>query len=123
MKILIETIPHSAQRYPTVGDWYVDYLSDTLHIKVSRMEDRRHIYLIAIHELTEAFLCMHRGITSEQIDQWDLTLTAEGNFDPGDHPDAPYHQEHTFATAIERILASALEVRWNLYSDYVEALF
>ena len=33
MKIVIETIPHAQQRYPTCGDWYTD--DSGLHIKVS----------------------------------------------------------------------------------------
>jgi hypothetical protein len=33
MRIVIETIDHSKQRYPTVGDWQVK--PDGLHITVS----------------------------------------------------------------------------------------
>ena len=56
MKILIETIKHSEQRYPTVGDYWTD--SDgTLQVRVSEMGDDRYALLVAVHEVIEAFLC------------------------------------------------------------------
>jgi hypothetical protein len=36
LHIVIDTIQHSQQRYPTVGDWQVDKAGN-LHITVSRM--------------------------------------------------------------------------------------
>ncbi|MGI0133705.1 MAG: hypothetical protein ACREBW_01945 [Candidatus Micrarchaeaceae archaeon] len=118
MKILIATIPHSDQRYPTVGDWFVS--EDTLHIRVSGLPDIRHMQLIAVHELIEAILCMHREITQEQIDEWDFNWT--GSSEPGDSPLAPYYLEHTFATSIERLLAEALGCDWRLYSEAIDSL-
>jgi hypothetical protein len=37
LKIVVETIEHSKQRYPTVGDWQLR--PDGLHIYVSKMSD------------------------------------------------------------------------------------
>lgn len=119
MKILIESIPHSTQRYETVGDWY--YQPDgTLAIKVSEMVDERYIQLVAVHELIEALLCKHRWITPQQIDDWDMNFFGPG--EPGDCVNAPYHLEHTFATAAERLLAEALNVDWRKYNDEVNKL-
>jgi hypothetical protein len=39
LHIVIETIDHSQQRYPTVGDWQIDKAGN-LHITVSKMSDQ-----------------------------------------------------------------------------------
>jgi hypothetical protein len=127
MKIVIEVIPHAAQRYPTVGDWYWekplgrDLPGNVLHIKVSDTHDWRESLLIAIHELVEAAGCSEQGITQEAIDKWDFDYDGEG--EPGDHPKAPYHSQHTFATAVERQVAEMLRVNWADYSSHIEQLF
>jgi len=138
MKIVIETIPHQDQRYPTCGDWF--YGPDgTLHIKVTQLSDWRHEALIAVHELVEVLCCKHRGISQEQVDAFDMAyeakrdnklkdpeypeeakwiLTAE---EPGDHTDAPYRSEHCAATGVERMLAALMEVPWSLYENEILA--
>lgn len=35
--------------------------------------------------------------------------------DPGMLPDAPYHKEHILATAIEMLVAQALDIDWDEY--------
>jgi NAD(P)-dependent dehydrogenase (short-subunit alcohol dehydrogenase family) len=47
MRIGIETIEHSKQRYPTVGDWQGK--PDGLHVYVSKMSDQRYEFLIGMH--------------------------------------------------------------------------
>ena len=118
MKIIIETIPHEAHRYTTVGDWYYD--SDgVLHIKVSKLSDWRREMLIAIHELVEVLTCKNDGVTQEVVDKFDMEFEAnrkEGNEDePGDDPSAPYVNQHCLATGIERILAQQWGVNWKEY--------
>lgn len=127
IKVTIETIEHSQQRYPTVGDWWFD--SDGLHIKVSGLSDWRYEALVAVHELIEAILCKHHLVSQEAIDAFDKQYEldrAAGKHSPSDEPgddlDAPYRQEHCFATGIERMLAVELDVCWDLYSKMVESL-
>src|ERR1700722_11985457 len=80
-RVIITTNPHLRQRYNTVGDWTVQD-DGTILIRVSKMpwidephkktSGRRQEFLIAVHELTEAFLCTEGGITPEQIDDFDF---------------------------------------------------
>lgn len=124
MKIVIESIPHAAQRYPTVGDWVFD-ADGTLHITVSQMDDDAE-FLVGIHEAIEAHLCHKRGVKQEDVDAFDKAFEArreDGNEDePGDHPNAPYHREHFFATTVERLLAAELGVNWHNYDARINAL-
>src|ERR1700761_1579070 len=128
MKIVIETIPHAAHRYPTVGDWWRDP-DGTLRIRVSRFsahipaplgnpDNEYFAFLIALHELIEVTLCERRGITQEAVDAFDMATTAHDSpwaDDPGNCPEAPYHKEHVFAECIERLMARELGVNWQLY--------
>ena len=124
MKVIIETIEHRTQRYPTVGDWF--YQEDTLHIKVSKMSNWRYEALVAIHELVEVLACQHDGITQEVVDEFDINYekqrTAGDCSEPGDAIDAPYRKQHCLATGIERILAAEWGVNWAKYEDEVDGL-
>jgi hypothetical protein len=125
MKIVIETIPHDRQRYDTVGDWWVDP-DGTLQLRVSEMADLRYERLVALHELVEFVLCDDQGISEEVVSAFDKGFEAhrpDGNTDePGDDPGSPYHVQHGFATAVERMVAAALEVSWKEYDAAVMAL-
>lgn len=118
MKITIEFIEHLNQRYNTCGDWQFDK-DGNLNMKVSILLDMglTGSYLIAIHELVEALLCQHRGITTEMVDQFDLNYDATSDIEPGDHPACPCHKEHCTATGIERILAPEFDVEWLPYEN------
>ena len=118
MKITIETIPHTSQRYPTVGDYTLSP-EGTIEIKVSVCADWRYEALVAVHELVEALLCIERGIPFDAIDRWDMGVR---DADPGANPAAPYHLEHQAAETIERILANELGVSWAIYENYLESL-
>jgi len=125
MRIIITTIPHKDQRYPTVGDY--QYGSDgSLNITVSKMGDRRHEMLVAIHELCEAFLCEQNVVPVHEIDSFDIAFETgrkDGDLsEPGDSPDAPYRAEHSIATGIERILAGAGGIDWQTYEEAVNGL-
>jgi hypothetical protein len=118
MKILIETVPHSTQRYNTVGDWEV-MPGGTWHIKVSSLHNWKREVLIAVHELVEMALCRHAGITSTEVDAFDLACDEP---DPGLNPAAPYHKQHMVATAVETLLAGLMEVDWVAYEDQIAHL-
>jgi hypothetical protein len=76
-------------------------------ITVSRMPDERYEFLVGLHELIEAYLCKTRGISEASVTAFDTGVGA--NLDePGDDPRAPYHNEHVFATKVERMMAAEL---------------
>lgn len=128
MKITIETIPHKDQRYPTPGDWFFDKEGD-LTIRVSSLGDWRYEAIMAVHELVEVCLCKHAGVTQEAVDQFDMQYEKDrkkgkhGKLDePGDNNQAPYREQHSIATGVERILGAGLGIAWNDYAAAVERL-
>ncbi len=121
MKITILTQLHSLQRYNTVGDWYTDKYTGTVCIRVSELGSWRYELLVAVHELVEAFLCMHDGISEESVDKFDKQFV-QRNSEPGDSPQAPYQKQHCLATGVERILAACLGVKWQEYENALEKL-
>jgi hypothetical protein len=125
MKIQLRTIPHSQQRYETVGDWQI-HSDGSISIDVSDMGNEDYAFLVAIHEAVEVWLCRKRGITQDAVDAFDIAYEEnrpkDDTSEPGDHPDAPYQREHQFATRIERQLAEELGVPWEAYNAVVESL-
>lgn len=133
MKILIETIPHKKQRYPTCGDWQVSYpKGQDLQVAIQVSEevgDWRAQALVAVHELIEVLQCQKEGITQNAVDVFDNRFEKdrdEGKHskdaEPGDDTNAPYYKQHQIATGVERILAAELGVDWNTYADAIERL-
>jgi len=146
MRIVIQACDHAEQRYPTAGDYWDDEAGN-LQVRVSKMGDWRYEALVGVHEVIEALLCRHDGVSFAEIDAFDKefeearanspALTAKGiggrfftfrgrkidiDAEPGDQPDAPYARQHAIATGIERILAVMLGVDWTAYSEAVLAL-
>lgn len=134
MKINVETIPHSCQRYDTVGDWTFEP-DGTLNVNVSEMiqkptsicpitvkhEDSE--FLVAIHEIVEAYLCKKAGITAEEVDAFDIEYKDHSpNLEPGDSTAAPYHVQHLIATSIEMMLCAALNLNWSEHERRVDSL-
>jgi hypothetical protein len=121
LKIIIETVEH--QRYPTAGDWQVK--PDRLHITVSSMSDRRYEFLLGMHEVIEAYLALHAGVSPAAVDAFDEAYEAKRKkgdaSEPGDDPKAPYHKQHVFAEKIERLLARQLKVDWSAYDREVSS--
>jgi len=124
LKIIVEIIPHTEQRYRTVGDWQMD--SDKLLISVSETGNWRYNVLIAVHEIIEVLLCKHDQVPQASVDQFDMDYERgrlPGDYsEPGDCPSAPYHRQHCLATGVERILAAALGVKWLEYEKAIAAL-
>lgn len=127
MKITIETIPHTEQRYPTCGDWQFP-IANELNVRVSDMGNDDYAFLVGIHEAIEAWLLRKRcGADAEKaVDAFDMMYEAnraEGDeSEPGDDSSAPYYLEHQIATGIERILAAQLGVDWNEYDGEINDL-
>ena len=127
MKIEIETIPHSNQRYSTCGDWFER--DGVLHIRASEEVGEDHAFLIALHELIEWKLCQKNGISERDVDLFDKgyeaarkAINPEDNSEPGESPDAPYSNQHAFATAMEEKMASEMKVLWSDYASAVNKL-
>jgi hypothetical protein len=123
MKIVIKTIPHNTQHYPTIGDWI--FMPDgNLIIKVSDMNNWKYEALVGVHELIESLLCKDKGIKDQDVTAFDIAFEKnriEGNLEePGDQLNAPYHQQHQFATSIEKEFARALGVDWDIYDKHVD---
>lgn len=124
MNVRIDVVPHSSQRYPSVGDW--QKIDGVLYIRISDMKNWRYEMLVAVHELVEVLMCWHDGVTEKSVDRFDIAFEKArkpGNHDePGDDPHAPYSRQHGVATGIERILAVFLGVSWKAYEKKVDSL-
>ena len=118
LNIEIKTIPHNEQRFSTTGDYFRD--GGRLRFRISELGNRKYEFLVAVHEVVERILCEARGITDREIDRFDMASDAN---EPGDDPSAPYHQEHVFASRIERMLARELHVDWDDYESAIEQLY
>ncbi len=138
MKTIIEVkvISHSTQRYDTWADWTFDG-SGKLTISTSELPqpDWRYDYLSAIHELLEATVCRHMGITQAQVDAFDVDYEARrmrGEWyaacgcritdDPGSDKHAPYLLAHKYAESVEYGLARLLDVKSEEYDAAYIAL-
>jgi len=122
----ISQVPHRKQRYETVGDWIP---GRPAQIRVSKMKDQRYVFLVALHEMIEYELCKMHGITDKEVVAFDVNFEAERRMnlhpldaEPGNHPKAPYRNEHEFATMIEMMVAQKLGVSWSDYERTVLSL-
>jgi hypothetical protein len=128
MIAMIDTVKHENQRYNTVGDWLIDENDPKkpIQIFVSEMGNEDYEFLVGVHELIEAYICKKRGIEEVDVSTYDIAFEAgraEGNYDePGNHPLAPYFNEHAFATKIEKQIAAELGVDWEAYDKTVCSL-
>ena len=126
LRMNIETVPHDKQRYETCGDYWEDE-SGVEQIRVSEMVDWRYEVLVALHEIVEMALTRQRRIDEHAITEFDIKFEeskARGLLagEAGDNPNAPYRKEHFFATNLERLFAAELEVDWQEYERFVDAL-
>lgn len=121
MELCFKTVPQEKMRYASLGDYFLD--DDGVHqIRVTSMKDWRYEFLVFMHECAEYFLCIHRKIPEPEIMAFDIQYEAnrtEPASEPGNDPKAPYHKEHRFAEeVIEKPLAKALDVDWDVYESY-----
>lgn len=125
-KIIIRTIDPDNQRYPTCGDWQYDAEDNTLIVSVNRMADFRSELAVAIHEMYESVMCLHDDITTTDVDQFDFQFEADRDLgkhteteEAGDHPKAPYFQQHQSATRIERLTCDEMKLDWDTHDKNV----
>ncbi len=126
MKIEIEQVPDTAMPYDSVADWRWT-APGTLRITYVKLYNTEFEWLLWHHELDEAMLCTHKGVTVEQVDEFDKQYEAKrkpgDNSEPGDQTEAPYHFAHTGAELNERALAATIGVVWGNYIKAIDAAF
>lgn len=127
-RIEINVIPHNKQRYNTCGDWQYYDAKKFMRIDVSDTGDWRDTIAVAIHELTEAVLCLDRNISQKEVDEFDIQwekdrVDGHQKYDePGVDPRAPYYDEHRIATIIEKMLVKKLNLKWKLHQQHLDDL-
>lgn len=126
MKITIDFIPHLEQRYNTCGDWVFDQVGD-LSIHVSETGNWRWNVCVALHELVEALTCKADGVTTEEVDAFDVNWKPFESFEePGEDPRAPYFEQHSVASFHEQQLFDFMfpteENGWEDYEAKLEEL-
>jgi hypothetical protein len=122
MRYIIETIPHSHQKYNTIGDWRFSEDYKTCFIFVSDLGDVDFQNAIGLHEMTEVMLFLKRFSPEEAVkivDAFDTEFEKNHSSDeePGDDPKSPYHIEHGYASSAERMYIAACKKNWKQYED------
>ena len=121
----MEVIPHSEQRYDTLGDYW-EGKDGTWNFRVSDMGDWRFNFSVLLHEFVEYGLLKHKGVTEEEVLAFDLKVPDNSLYaeDPGFDPLAPYHKEHVYADCMERLIAPHLGMAhtdvWNAADKLTE---
>lgn len=127
MNIHIEVIPPEQMRPEVDGaDWFWDK-DGHLQVRICPMSDPRMEIALALHEVFEALLCHHDGVTQKQVDEfdrhYDLVHPNETDCEAGDDPKAPYKVQHSLATAVERIYTAHVGLDWRTYDDELNATY
>lgn len=120
--VTIVSIPEHWHDYPTCGN-YQEAEDGSVVIFVSEMRSQKSMLLVAVHELVEWILVKNRKISLKSIDDFDIDFENArkpgDESEPGDSPEAPYHDAHTFSTAIERMMCEALRLSWKEHDSVV----
>jgi hypothetical protein len=127
MNITIKTVPPQDMRPEVDGaDWYLDANGD-LQVRVCPMSDPRMEMALALHEAFEAVLCLHAGITVDEVDKfdqaYDLAHPDDNDIEAGDDPACPYQVEHSLATAVERIYTAYTNLNWFEYDSELKKVY
>jgi len=117
MRIEIKAIDPSAIRYSTCGDW--EWLPDgSLQISVPDHGGQDNsAFLVALHEMAEAWMCKKSGITEEEVNRWDISHPDA--IEPAEEVGSPYADEHAIATQVELKVCAGLNMDWNKHNDWV----
>ena len=118
MKIIIESVPPKDIRYSTCGDW--QWLEDgTLRVEVPEFGNNPDSqFLVALHEMVEAWLCNRDGITEADVSKWDIDNPRLD--EPGDSKNAPYHRQHRAAMTIETKMCALMLKNWGDHQHWVQ---
>jgi hypothetical protein len=114
-RIILEVIPHEQQRLDALGDWFFTQ-EGNLTVRVSDLGDWRYNFLVLRHEMDEAILCMHNGITTEMVDEDQAKLLPTDDPDSySGFPGARLQNQHNDALAAEWQMSRLLSVNWESY--------
>ena len=129
MDISVKLIPRNEHRPEVDGvDWFWDSLGN-LQVRISPIDggDWRDEALLAVHEIVEALISKHLGVSQQAVDAFDTAYDKahpdQPDLNAGDDPLAPYDRAHTMATACERAMAFALDVQWGEYDQRLATLY
>jgi hypothetical protein len=109
------------------GDWW--YWGSTIHTVSDDKLDEDSAFLVAIHELVEAYQCRKKGIKDDVIATFDEMYEAERREgkhedfeEPGDDPRSPYRTQHQEATFAERAVCAAIGLDWEKHEKNINLL-
>ena len=68
-----------------------------------------------VHELVEALLCRSTGVTTAQVDAFDMVHQQDG--EPGEHPCTPYRWQQMAAQEAERALGNCASTGRSIWED------
>jgi hypothetical protein len=128
LEIHIKVIPHERQRYETCGDYWYD-TEGVLQVRVSDLGNEFYHKAIIIHELVEEAITKHKGISEKEIMDFDLYHNKrieqgliKPNLEAGFATNAPYRNEHCFATSVELGMCALAGVDFMEYDKAVNNL-
>ena len=116
----VELVNHKEQRYATAGDWLFD-ADGSIIVRVSDTGNWLDAMLVAVHEIVEVILCEVNGVKLEDVDAFDMAFSGDG--EPGEHPNAPYFNEHATANIVEQLVALQARQKFHEYAARIDALF
>lgn len=107
--------------YDTSGYWAWE--GDTLCVAITPQQTQEASFLLAMHEVVEAFLCKQADIPDDIVTEFDKEYESRrkrgDNSEPGDHAKSPYRKQHQAAERIERLLCREMHID---FSDYIKEL-
>jgi hypothetical protein len=117
VRIEIKSVDPAAICYSTCGDWR--WLPDGgLQVSVPEYGMRDDdAFLVALHEMVEAWSCKKSGVNEEKVTAWDIAHPdAE---EPGELPDSPYLPDHQLAMEVERKVCAEIGIDWDEHEKWV----
>ena len=116
MRIDIKAVDPSVIRYSTCGDWWWNG-DGSLQVSVPEYGSRNSSFLVALHELVEAWLCRAAHITEAEVLKWDLDHPDSD--EPAEEKGSPYIHQHNTALKVEKIVAKALGIDFGRHDHWV----
>jgi hypothetical protein len=128
IKTIIKSVYKEAQRYETLGDYYME---DGIRVfSITKTGNQLYDDLIFIHEFIEEVLTRNNGITEEEILKYDLEFEerikrgeVDPNAEPGEQFDSPYKVQHSVAESVERIMLNHLGEDFIKYNETIMKIF
>jgi hypothetical protein len=102
-EVVIKKVPENQIRNKGIGDYKLTK-NGGIEILVSDKLNEIEAKKTAIHELVESVLAKKKNISFESINEFDKKNIKA--VEPGELPNAPYHQEHIIANKAENIISS-----------------